>query len=80
MAIRTAKETGNEDAEAIGNNNLGRVYESFRDFKKAIQFYRLSLSIAKKTENKKTEATAYNNLASAHQSLGDFKEAVDFYH
>ena len=46
---------------------------------KAIELYKLSLSIAEKTGNKHCEGAAYNNLGAAYRVLGDLQKAIEFY-
>ena len=60
-------------------NNLGSAYDSLGEFRRAIEFYQLSLPIAVETGNKDLKGRVYNNLGSAYDSLGEFRRAIEFY-
>ena len=69
---------GDKHGEGITYSDLGNVYESLGDFKKAIECHNQHLLIAKKVGNKHWEGYAYNCLGDAHRSLGDFKKAIEY--
>ena len=79
LGLEIAQETGDRHSEGPGYNNLGSVYRSFGDLKKAMKFYRLGLEIAQETGNRHFEGHGYNNLGGAYRSLGDLKKAMEFY-
>ena len=58
-----------EEGKAYGN--LGRVYRSQGDFKQAIMYHELQLSIARKKTRKVDEAIAHYDLACNFESLAD---------
>ena len=69
---------GDKHGEGITYSDIGNVYESLGDFKKAIECHNQHLLIAKKVGNKHWEGYAYNCLGDAHRSLGDFKKAIEY--
>ena len=66
--MNKAKEIGNKDAKGVS-----------LDFKKAMEFYQLALTILKDTGEKDGIATMYAKLAPTYQSLSEFKKAIGFY-
>ena len=79
LALSTAKETENKDAEGSTYNNLGRACNSLCDFNEAINSLQLGLRIAEDTKNKTLEGTIYTNLGAAYHSLGHFEKAIEFH-
>ena len=60
-------------------NKLGLAYRYVGDFRKAIEFYQLSLPIAIETGDKELKGIVYNNLGGAYYSLSEFRKAIEFY-
>ena len=49
------------------------------DFKQAIEYHMLHLTIAKEVGDRAGEGRAYGNLGNAYQGLGDFKQAIEYH-
>ena len=58
---------------------LASCYYSLSDFKNAIDFYLLHLSIAKDVRDILGEGLACANLGVAYRYLGVFKTAIDYH-
>ena len=52
-------ETENTHVQGTVYNNLGSAYQSLGDFRKAIEFHQLALSVAKETGNIFTRKNLY---------------------
>ena len=70
---------GDKDKEGTAYHELGGVFYSLCDFKKARDYHFLHLSIAKELGDKAGEGAAYCNLGIACARLGDFKDAMNFH-
>ena len=77
LTFKEAKESGNKAFEVSVYNDLGAAYDSLGEYRKAVEFYKLSLNIA--TGDKNWEGTVYNNLGIAYKSLGESRKAIEFY-
>lgn len=60
-------------------HSLGAKYSNVWDFKKALEYYELCLSIAKEVGDKVEEGHALFHLGTVYRSLGDFKTAMECY-
>ena len=49
------------------------IFYSLGNFKQAIEYHKLDLSIAKEVGDRAGEGRAYGNLGNAFSSLGNFK-------
>ena len=76
--MNEAKEAGNKATKGYGYINLGSVYSSLGDLKKAKEFCQLGLGIAQETGNRDCEGKGYNVLGCVYHSLGDFRKAKEF--
>ena len=65
--------------EGNAYGNLGNVYWSVGDFKKAIEYHKLHLKIAEEVGDKHGKGNAYGNLGNAFYRLGDFKKAIEYH-
>ena len=79
MALNEAKEAGNKAAKGYTYINLGGVYNSLGDLKKAKEFCQLGLGIAQETGNRDCEGQGYNVLGCVYGSLGNFRKAKEFF-
>ena len=79
MALNEAKEAGNKATKGCRYINLGSVYNSLGDLKKAKEFCQLGLGIAQETGNRDCEGKGYNVLGCVYYSLGDFRKAKEFF-
>ena len=58
---------------------LGAMYSERGEFKKAIEYHNLYLSITKELGDKEGERIAYHSLGIAYYKLGDFKKALHYH-
>ena len=79
MALNEAQEAGNKAAKGYRCINLGSVYSSLGDLKKAKEFCQLGLGIAQETGNRDCEGQGYNVLGCVYGSLGNFRKAKEFF-
>ena len=75
-AARRLKDVTNE---GYALNNLGLVYASLGETKRAIQFYEQRLPIAREIGDRRSEGGVLNNLGNAYYNLGETKRAIQFY-
>ena len=73
--MKNAKEIGNWAGEGGAYGNLGIVYGSLIDYRKAIEYAEKSLKIGKELD----EGGGYGNLANACRLLGDYQKAVEYH-
>ena len=57
-------------------DNIGAVYESLDDHRKALDYHNQAIAIAKEVGDKATLATALRNVGIAERALGDTAKAV----
>ena len=74
-----AKEMGARTGEGRAYCNVDNTYQSHGDFKQAIEYHMLDLTIAKEVGDRAGEGRAYGNLGNAYGSLGDFKQAIEYH-
>ena len=60
-------------------DSLGHKYFHVGDYKKALKYSQLLLSIAKDVGNKRTQVHAYSKLGTVYRDLGDLKKAEEYY-
>jgi len=70
---------GDRAGEGKSYGNLGNVYHSLGDFKKAIEYHERGLTIAKEVGGRAGEGKSYCYLGNAYDSLGDFKKAMEYH-
>ena len=58
---------------------LGKKYLCVGDYKKALKYYQLFLSIAKDVGDKREQAHAYGNFGTIYRHLGDLKKAEEYF-
>ena len=59
--------------------SLGNKHFHVSDYKKALEYFKLHLSIAKDVKDKVEEASAYGNLGYVHCHLVDLKNAMKYH-
>lgn len=59
--------------------HFGIAHKCLGDFKTAIQYYKLHLSITKEVGDRAGEGRAYANLSIAYDSLGNFQTAIEYH-
>ncbi|XP_044168970.1 tetratricopeptide repeat protein 28-like [Acropora millepora] len=70
---------GDRAGEGRAYGNLGIVYKSLGDFRKAIEHHEKHLKIAIEIGDRAGEGRAYGNLGIAYTSLGDFRKAIEYH-
>ena len=70
---------GDRAGEGGAYANLGNEFYSLGNFKRAIEYHKLHLSIAKEMGGRAGEGGAYANLGNAYFSLGNFKQAIEYH-
>ena len=69
----------NNESEGLRYAVLGTMFSDRGEFKKAIEYHKLYLSITKERGDKEEERIAYSQLGIAFYKLGDFKEALHYH-
>ena len=66
---------------ATSYNDIGAVYDSSRDYPKALEYYFKALVIQEEILGKMHPSTAstYNNIAGVYYSQGDYPKALEYY-
>ena len=59
--------------------NIGLACRNLGNFKKAVEYHQLHLSVAKEVGDRAGEGKAYANLGSAYCRLGDFDKALNYH-
>ena len=67
---------GDRAGEGGAYGNLGNDFYRLGNFKQAIEYQKLRLSIAKEVGDRAGEGGAYANLGNEFYSLGNFKRAI----
>ena len=78
LSLNLFKEVGDKAGEGGAYGNLGIVYSSLGDFRKAIEHHQLRLGIAKEVQDRAGEGRAYGNLGNDYRDLGDFRKAIEY--
>ena len=76
LPIRRA--TGDREGEATVLNNIGLVYQSSGELRKALEKYNEALPISRATGVRiSLEGPRFNNIGVAYNSLGEAQKALD---
>jgi CHAT domain-containing protein/Flp pilus assembly protein TadD len=78
-ALKYFLENKDRFGELACYTNLGAVYQSLGDFRKAIEYHEKSLKIAREIGDKSGESKCYGNLGIVYYSLGDFRKAIEYH-
>jgi CHAT domain-containing protein len=70
---------GDRNGEGLSLNNLGTVYNSLRQYQKAIDYYQQSLAIKKQIGNLNGEGNSLSNLGTVYFFIGQYQKAIDYY-
>ena len=68
-----------QHAITMAFSNIGSVYESKKQFKKALVYNERAFEIARKTNNKTLLALSFQNKARIYKNLSDFNESNKYY-
>ncbi|XP_067034132.1 tetratricopeptide repeat protein 28-like [Acropora muricata] len=71
-------EKGDRAEEGNAYGDLGNIYFSRNDFRKAIEYKEKHLKIAREIGDQAGEGQAYGILGNAYFSLGDFRKAIEY--
>ena len=74
-----AKEIKDKKREGCAYGNLGIVYQSLREFQRAIEYHNQHLSIAKEVGDRECESKAYSSLGNTYHSLREFQRAIEYH-
>ena len=77
--LKIAQKLGEGIQEGVAMANLASCYFYMKDYKKAIEFYELSMNFVEETDNKDFKVYIYTFLGDAHFKLKNFKKAIDNY-
>jgi len=77
--LAAVRKSGDRSAEASHLGNLGLVYASLGDARRAIELYEQSLAANRELGNREGESAALGNLGSAYEMLGDAQRAVAYH-
>ena len=72
-------EKGDRTEEGDAYRELGNVYFSLGDFRKAIGYHGKHLKIAIEIGDRAREGTGYGNLGNAYFLLGDIRKAIEYH-
>lgn len=70
---------GKHEGAAAILNNMGRVYDSLDDKKRALANYEQTLPMFRYAKDRGGEALALHNIASVYDTLGDRGKALEYY-
>jgi tetratricopeptide (TPR) repeat protein len=68
-----------ESAEVRLLRNLGSLFESTSDYRKAIKYFEMALAISHQLSDQHGEATDLNNLGNVYSSLGNYRQAITYF-
>ena len=77
--LKTAKNLGERIPEGVAYANLARCYFDMEDYRKAIEFYELSMNCMEESDDKDFKVHIHTCLGDAHLKLKNFKKAIDNY-
>jgi tetratricopeptide (TPR) repeat protein len=78
-SLQLWRAVGERRVEAITLNNIGFVYHSLGEKRKALDFYTQALPLFRAVSDRSEEAKTLNNISLAYYSLGEKKKAIDYY-
>ncbi|MBA7624577.1 Photosystem I assembly protein Ycf3 [subsurface metagenome] len=76
--IRIAEKAKIEEALAAAYGNIGLVYKTLGEPKRALEYDQRALEIAEKVGNPKIQAIALGNIGNTYLGLEQFKEALSY--
>jgi CHAT domain-containing protein/tetratricopeptide (TPR) repeat protein len=65
--------------EAVTLNNIGAVYNSLGEWRKALDFLTQALPLLRAVGDRREEATTLTNIGSVYDSLGEKQKALEFF-
>ncbi|MBL4753164.1 MAG: tetratricopeptide repeat protein [Flavobacteriales bacterium] len=71
---------GNKRAEAIGYNNIGVIYEGWKDYPKTLEYYKSSLAIFEEINSVHLAAITLSNIGGVYSYMGQYKRAAENMH
>jgi hypothetical protein len=78
-ALAIDRETGDESIIAIDLNTIGRVYESWGMYDKAVDYLEQALEIDRRLNMEDKVAIRYNSLGLAYKGWGKYDRALDYF-
>jgi tetratricopeptide (TPR) repeat protein len=77
-ALAAARDLGDRSAEGAHLGNLGLVYNSLGEYRRAIDYQEQRLAVARELGDRQGEGAALGGLGSAYILLGDYHRAIDY--
>ena len=71
-------EIGDRHGEGAAYNNLGTVFSSLGDYKKAKEYFEKALAITVEIGDREGEATCYHKLGNVYRSFGEYDVAEEY--
>ncbi|MBC8044016.1 MAG: tetratricopeptide repeat protein [Rhizobacter sp.] len=78
-ALRLCRAATDKDTMAILLNNIGNIYQEWRDSERAISYYHESLELKREIADEAGMAHTFNNLANEYTDLGKYAKARRYY-
>ena len=76
-ALPLRRAVGDRNGEALTLNNIGAVYNSLGEMRKALEKFNEALPILRAIGDRSLEATTLNNIGVAYDSLGEMQKALE---
>ncbi|NDV58737.1 lipopolysaccharide assembly protein LapB [Bacteroides sp. 519] len=73
-----AKLSGNNSYISAALSYLGRISASLKDWKKSVEYYKMSAEAARKTKNIRAINRALNELSSVYTRMGEYSHALEY--
>ena len=70
---------GDRQGEGVDNGNLGKVFYSLGEYKKAKEYLEKALDISMEIGYRQEEGANYGNLGSVFYSIGEYKKAKEYH-
>jgi len=80
LALKYAKELGDEAQESVCYNNLGSVYQAQLNFEKSLEYYKKALAIEEKLKRKSQIALTLYNMGTVYEMKIELDKAYTHYY
>ena len=79
QAVPLWRAVADRDGEATTLNNIGMIYTTRGEERKALEYYTQALPLFRAAADGGGEATTVSNIAAVYDNLGDKQKALDYY-